>query len=106
MKNQMLAIMKLGGLDHKNFYNPFNSIQIMAQDIAQIKEQIIKIIQRRGPSLPIHISGEIKQSMLFSSALLSAIVSEKKIRMSKMSVGSSPLYFIPGQEPQLEKFSQ
>jgi hypothetical protein len=43
--------------------------------------------------------------MLFASAFLSELFSDKKIKMSYMKVGSSSLYFIPGQEPQLEKFS-
>jgi len=73
------------------------------QNTALIKDQIINLIQRRGPSLPVHISNEIKQSMLFSSAFLSELLSEKRIKISNMKVGGSPLYFLSGQEPQLEK---
>ncbi len=76
------------------------------QDTSKIKENIISTLKRRGPCLPVHIASEIGTSILFASAFLSELVSEKKIRMSYMKVGSSPLYLIPGQEYLLEKFSQ
>ncbi len=74
------------------------------KDTGEIKQKILSIINLRGPSLPVHIAREIKSDMLFTSAFLSELVSEKKLKLSKMRVGSSPLYFIPGQENQLEKF--
>ncbi len=77
-----------------------------AKDTTIIKEKIISIFQRRGPSLPVHISSEIGMSTLFASAFLSELISEKKLRTSYMRVGSSPLYLIPGQEPRIEEYSQ
>lgn len=77
-----------------------------AQDTSQIKEKIVFTIKRRGPCLPVHIASEIQTSILFASAFLSELFSEKKIKMSHMRVGSSPLYFISGQEYLLENFSQ
>lgn len=76
------------------------------QDPNEIKERIISVLKLKGPSLPVHIAGEIKTSILFSSAFLGELVSEKSIKMSHMRVGSSPLYFLPGQESLLEPFSQ
>jgi len=76
------------------------------QDTSKIKEKILFTLRRRGPCLPVHIASEIETSILFASAFLSELVSEKKIRMSYMRVGSSPLYLIPGQEYLLERFSQ
>lgn len=77
----------------------------MASSALEIKERIINFLERRGPSLPVHIAKETGLSILFSSAFLSEILSEKRIKMSYMRVGSSPLYFIPGQETFLENFS-
>jgi hypothetical protein len=77
-----------------------------AQDTSKIKEKIISILKTRGPSLPVHIAKETGLSMLFSSAFLSELFSEKKIKISNMKVGSSPIYFIPEQKPLLENFSQ
>ena len=76
------------------------------QDTRQIKEKIINLLKRRGPSLPVHIAKEIDMSILFSSAFLSELLSEKRIKISNMRIGSSPLYYLSGQESQLEKFSQ
>jgi hypothetical protein len=76
-----------------------------AQDTSELKNRIIQTIQNRGPSLPIHISSATGQSMLFSSAFLSELLAEKRLKLSNMRVGSSPLYLIPGQEPKLENFS-
>ncbi len=78
----------------------------MVQDTSQIKEKIIFVFKKRGPSLPVHIAGETGLSMLFASAFLSELLSEKKIKLSFMKVGSSPIYLIQGQEPMLERFSQ
>jgi len=76
------------------------------KDTSQIKEKILFTLKRRGPCLPVHIAGEIETSILFASAFLSELVSEKKIRMSYMKVGSSLIYFITGQEYLLERFSK
>jgi hypothetical protein len=77
----------------------------MNRDTSNIKERIMQILRRKGPSLPVHIATELGISMLFSSAFLSELLSEKKIKISYLRVGSSPVYFIPGQEPGLEKYS-
>ncbi len=76
------------------------------QDTSQIKEKILSILRIRGPSLPIHIARGTELTTLFSSAFLSELVSEKKVKMSHMRVGSSPIYLVPGQEYLLENFSQ
>jgi len=99
--------MKLVGLEHKNIYNlPAIRFIMPTQDTTQLKEKIILVIKTRGPSLPVHIASETGMSMLFSSAFLSELLSEKKLKLSNMRVGSSPLYLIPGQEPLLENFAQ
>ena len=77
-----------------------------AQDTAEIKEKIIQTLNMRGPSLPIHIANIIKMNTLFTSAFLSELVSERKIKISNMRVGSSPIYYLEGQESKLETFSQ
>lgn len=75
------------------------------QDASLIKERIITVLKQRGPSLPIHISKEISSTILFSSAFLSELVSENRIKVSAMRVGSSPIYYLIGQENMLEKFA-
>src|SRR3989339_472653 len=75
------------------------------QDTTQLKQNIISIIQNKGPSLPIHIAKGTGLIMLFASAFLSELLSEKRIKISHLRVGSSPIYYLSGQEPQLERYS-
>ena len=72
----------------------------------EMKEKIISILKTRGPCLPVNVAKETGLSILFASAFLSEFISEKKIKISNMKVGNSPLYFIPGQEKMLENFSE
>ena len=99
--------MKQNGFGHNKLYNLLTSFQIMpTQDTSEVKEKILFILRKRGPSLPVHIARETGLSMLFASAFLSELLSEKKIKISNMKVGSSPIYFLLGQESMLENFSQ
>ncbi|MCH7567938.1 MAG: hypothetical protein IIA87_00820 [Nanoarchaeota archaeon] len=74
------------------------------QKLYENKEKIISTIKTAGPSFPARISRETGISPLFVSAFLSELVSERKLKLSNMKVGSSPLYFIIGQEAKLENF--
>ena len=75
-------------------------------DHLETKERIIRFLRVRGPSIPVYIAKEINQSILFTSAFLSELLSEKRVLISYLRVGSSPVYFLPGQEHRLENFSQ
>lgn len=72
----------------------------------KIKGKIIEFMKNKGPSLPVPIAKEVDVNTLFVSAFLSELLAEKVIKMSNMRVGNSPLYFLPGQEPLLENFSE
>lgn len=99
--------MKWVGLDHKNLYNLFDlSFNMPTQDTTPIKEKILSVLQRRGPSLPAHVASEVGLSMLFASAFLSELISDRKIVISHMKVGNSPLYYIEGQEAKLENYAE
>ncbi|MBU0761239.1 MAG: FaeA/PapI family transcriptional regulator [Nanoarchaeota archaeon] len=78
---------------------------IEVEKLSVSKEKILSTIMSRGPSLPVQIAREINFSPLFASAFLSELKAEGKIKISNMRVGSSPLYYLPGQEEQLEKFT-
>lgn len=73
-------------------------------NVDEIKKKIIEVIKQRGPSLPIHISKATELSLLFASAILSEMVSNKILSVSRLKVGGSPLYYIAGQETALENF--
>ncbi|HTZ41723.1 MAG TPA: hypothetical protein VMC07_00750 [Candidatus Omnitrophota bacterium] len=77
----------------------------MVQDGLQTKEKILYLIKTNGPSLPVHIAKYTGLSILFSSAFLSELIADKDLKISNLRIGSSPLYFIPGQESMLENYS-
>jgi len=70
-----------------------------------IKNKIVSIIRTKGPSLPIHIARETGLNTLLASAFLSELVSMKALKISTLKIGGSPLYYLSGQEHQLENFA-
>lgn len=78
----------------------------MKRDAELIKRGIMSFIQRNGPSLPIQISKSIQMDGIFTSAFLSELFHDQLVKMSHMRVGSSPIYFIPEQEPLIEKYGE
>ncbi len=74
------------------------------QKIIQTKESIISNIRFKGPSLPIQIARSANLNTIFASAFLSELFAENRIKMSNLKVGSSSLYYLEGQEKQLENF--
>ncbi len=74
-------------------------------DVSEKKRKIISFLESVGPSLPIRISKIIEMDSIFTSAILSELLNEKRIRTSNLKVGSSPLYLIKGQEEKLENYS-
>jgi hypothetical protein len=76
------------------------------RDAVEIKERILKFLRIRGPSIPVYIAKDINQSILFTSAFLSELLSEKKVKQSYLRVGSSPVFFLTEQEAGLENFAK
>jgi len=77
----------------------------MATDASVIKDRILTFLERNGPSLPVHIAKAAGMDMIFTSAFLSELMSHGKIKTSHLKIGTSPIYFLLGQEMGLEKFS-
>jgi hypothetical protein len=75
-------------------------------DIQQKKQKIISHLKINGPSLPVRIAKSIEMDPVFASAILSELINEKKIKISHMKIGSSPLYLLPGQEQKLENLTE
>jgi DNA-binding Lrp family transcriptional regulator len=74
-------------------------------DVTEVKKKILQILEQSGPSVPTPIAKKIGMQPMFASAILSELLNEKRIKTSSMKLGSSPLYFIPGQEQKLEDFT-
>lgn len=69
-----------------------------------MKEQILEIIKNKGPTTPSELTRQLKINTMFVGAYLSELVSSKKLLISKLKVGSSPLYYADGQQEQLQNF--
>ncbi len=76
------------------------------QDTLQIKDKMVMTLKEKGPSLPVHIAKEVGLSILFASAFLSELFNENEVKTSHMRVGSSPIYYLQGQEPALENYAE
>ena len=70
-------------------------------DVNKVKERILSIISYEGPLLPIQISRKLEKDTIFAGAVLSELLKEKAIRVSNAKIGSSPLYYMAGQESKL-----
>ena len=68
-------------------------------------EKILSIVQAKGPILPVHVSKEVNDSLLLTSARLSELLSNKKLKISSIKVGGSPLYYVDGQEVKLQEYA-
>jgi hypothetical protein len=68
-------------------------------------EAILQLISSRGPQVPTQIAQAIGTNSIIASAHLSELKARGKIKISGLKVGSSPLYYLPGQEEQLQGFA-
>jgi hypothetical protein len=76
------------------------------QKVLATKNRILEVINQRGPELPVRVASTIGQNNIFTAAFMSELVGEQKLKLSNMKVGGSPLYYIQGQEEQLQKFTE
>ena len=74
--------------------------------VNETHEKIIEALKNRGPSLPIQLAKDLEMSSLFVSAFLSELAKEKRIKISSLKVGGSPIYFIEGQQEKLEQYQK
>ncbi|MBT3398320.1 hypothetical protein HOA55_01770 [archaeon] len=72
-------------------------------NVEDVKEKIIKFLETNGPSLPVRIAKSIDMTPMFASAIISELLSTKRVITSNIRIGASPLYLLPGQEQKLEE---
>ena len=75
-------------------------------NLKEKKQAILEFIKRNGPSLPSKIAEHVKMPLLLTSALISELKSEGKLKVSNIKIGGSPLYYVEGQHSQLEQFTK
>ena len=70
-----------------------------------IPDKILTVLKRSGPQVSPKIAKEVKGEAILISAYLSELKGAGKVKISQMKIGSSPLYYLPGQEKQLVLFA-
>ena len=71
----------------------------------ELREKIVEIVKAKGPVLPVQVGKEVGMSILMASAHLAELTASKRVKISNVKVGGSPLYYFPGQEAMLQKFT-
>ncbi|MBT4539499.1 hypothetical protein HOI26_01665 [Candidatus Woesearchaeota archaeon] len=69
------------------------------------QDKILHFLKVTGPTLPTKVAKNIGTNSLLASAHLSDLASQRKIKVSNLKIGGSPLYYLPGQEDQLYNFA-
>jgi len=66
-------------------------------------EKIMALVRTSGPILPINVAKELGVETYLAGAMLSSLVKGNHIKISHRRVGSSPLYFMEGQETRVRE---
>lgn len=106
MMKVMFLIGKQDGCVHnktKHNHNLFKASNAVFFLMADYRDKIMALAQNK-PLLPNDVAKELNTNLIMASAMLSELSSNKKLRVSKLKIGSSPLYFIPEKEAQLEGY--
>ncbi|MEM2956239.1 MAG: hypothetical protein QW041_01530 [Candidatus Pacearchaeota archaeon] len=79
-------------------------VETLKVNVASEKAKIIAFLEKSGPVVSNTIAKALNLNSFLTAALLSELVKEKQINASFIRVGGSPLYYLNGQEEQLERF--
>ena len=73
----------------------------------EIRDKILVLVKQKGPLLPVQLVKEIPGlNTIFAGAILSELYASKKVFISHIKVGGSPLYYVQGQEEKLQNYTQ
>lgn len=67
-------------------------------------DQVVRVAATKGPVLPVQVVKELGGSTMLAGALLSQLVYQKRLRVSNLKIGGSPLYYVKGQEHKLQDY--
>jgi len=67
----------------------------------ELKQQIVEFVKKNGPTIPVKVAKALNSNLMFTSAILGELVSNKVLKISHGKIGNSPVYYTSGQEPKL-----
>jgi hypothetical protein len=65
------------------------------------KDKVFSFVKNNGPVLPRDVSKVMGSDTFFTGAVLSQLVDNKEIKISRAKIGGSPVYYLAGQEEKL-----
>lgn len=68
-----------------------------------MKDEILNLIKELGPIVPSEITSKLGEDSMIVSALISELIRNGKVKYSHKKIGSSPLYYVEGQEDEVRK---
>ncbi|PIZ50042.1 hypothetical protein COY28_05835, partial [Candidatus Woesearchaeota archaeon CG_4_10_14_0_2_um_filter_57_5] len=68
------------------------------------RDQALEILRQSGPTVPMTIASRMNSNTMIAGAILSELAASGLVRITRLKVGGSPLYYIPGQEAALCNF--
>jgi ethanolamine utilization microcompartment shell protein EutS len=80
-------------------------VEALKANVEVEKTRILTFIGKSGPIVSNTIAKSLNLNSFLTSALLSELFNEKKLNASTIRVGGSALYYLNGQEEQLERFT-
>ncbi len=69
------------------------------------KDKIIDLIKQKGPCLPFNIYKDLNTNLLFASAMLGELVSNRILKVTHLKRASSPYYYLEEQKEKLQNIS-
>ena len=70
------------------------------------KDKIVSLLRSKGPLVPNDIKKVLGGDTTILGAILSELANRGIVKISNLKKGSSPFYYLEGQEEQLEKFTE
>lgn len=71
-----------------------------------MQDKILEIIKNKGPVVPSELTKQLSTDTMFIGAYLSELVASKKLIVTKLKIGSSPLYYLDGQQAKLQDYAK
>jgi len=80
-------------------------VEALKANVELEKTRILAFIGKSGPIVSNTIAKSLNLNSFLTAALLSELVKSRDAQASSIRVGGSPLYYLKGQEEQLERFT-
>lgn len=70
------------------------------------RDKILEFARMHGPVLPIEVAKILQTDTIIAGAHLSELVASKRLFVSHVKVGGSPVYYLPGHEYRLQQYTK